>query len=113
MRIRLKGSERPSRAASAMAAIVGSGMILSVIGFLTAPAVGIAIFIVTWIVTVVLIIGYHLVNLFAPEEEAPPISVTSLNGTVDRDTPEEDWDEKLRKLEALERDGLISAEEYR
>ena len=107
---------RPTRAVSIMGLVVAGAMLIFGIFFLRAvtkdsggesgPAIG---FMVLWFIVLGVIIVYGIYNL------------TSRKGVVEIDvepkTPDAkaapDFDERLRKLEALKKDGLVTDEEYR
>lgn len=104
---RISGSVRPSRPLSAMAAIVGIGMLLTVALFFVHPFLGGAAFVVLWIVAVLAIVSYHLWNALGDR------GASHAHFDVQAETPTERLGEQLRELEGLRRDGLLSDDEYR
>ena len=107
---------RPTRAVTIMGLVVAVAMVFFGIFFLTmvmkdsggepGPAIG---FMILWFLVLGVIIAYGIYNL------------TSRKGVVEIDvepkTPDAkavpDFDERLRKLEALKKDGLVTEDEYR
>jgi hypothetical protein len=107
---------RPTRAVTIMGLVVAVAMVVFGIFFLTmvtkdsggepGPAIG---FMILWFLVLGVIIAYGIYNL------------TSRKGVVEIDvepkTPDAkavpDFDERLRKLEALRKDGLVTEDEYR
>ena len=108
-----KTTVRPTKPVTVMALIAALGMLLFGIFFLTllikedsGPGIG---FMVLWFLILGVIIAYYIYNL------------TSRKGVVEIETrsqtPAEeagpDFDAKLRKLELLKKDGLVTDEEYK
>jgi hypothetical protein len=107
---------RPTRAVTIMGLVVAVAMVFFGIFFLTVvtkdtggesgPLIG---FMILWFLVLGVIIAYGIYNL------------TSRKGVVEIEvgpkTPDikagPDFEEKLRKLENLKRDGLVTDEEYR
>ena len=107
---------RPTRAVTIMGLVVAVAMVFFGIFFLTivtkdtggesGPLIG---FMILWFLVLGVIIAYGIYNL------------TSRKGVVEIDVgptaPEAkaapNFDEKLRKLESLRKDGLVTDEEYR
>ncbi len=107
---------RPTRAVTIMGLVVAVAMVFFGIFFLTmvtkdsgfesGPLTG---FMILWFLVLGVIIAYGIYNL------------TSRKGVVEIDvgpkTPDiktgPDFDERLRKLESLKKDGLVTDEEYR
>jgi Zn-dependent protease with chaperone function len=107
---------RPTRAVTVMGLVAAAAMLIFGIFFLGAvlkdtggePGPAIA-FMIVWFVVLGIIIAFGIYNL------------TSRKGVIEFEAgPEDagltagpDFDEKLRKLEALKKDGLVTDEEYR
>ncbi len=108
-----KTTVRPTKPVTVMALIAALGMLLFGIFFLTllikeqsGPGIG---FMVLWFLVLGVIIAYYIYNL------------TSRKGVVEIETRSQtpadesgpDFDAKLRKLELLKKDGLVTDEEYK
>lgn len=91
---------KPSKFSSAIAGIMG--IIFVIFGITQIPVMG--VFGVVWTLGAAGVAGYHLYNFF------------SSNGAgvyeIDIHEQQEDFDVKLRKLDKLYQDGIISKEEY-
>ena len=99
------GGLGPSRAASGLAAVVGLGMLLCVVLFFTAPVLGVVAFGALWILTLLGIIGFHLWNAASRRgvDHARFHFQTEASG---------DQSSRLRQLDQLRRDGLLSDDEF-
>lgn len=108
------GSARPSKSMSWLGIIVGGGMIVTVVLFFVSPALAAISFVTLWIVTVLSIIGYHVKNATSDEGVAHSrFSFSAETGsTEERSSDGGDFDERLRDLEQLRKDGLITQDEY-
>jgi Zn-dependent protease with chaperone function len=107
---------RPTRAVTVMGLVAAAAMLIFGIFFLGAvlkdtggePGPAIA-FMIVWFVVLGIIIAFGIYNLTSRkgviEVEAGPEDAGLTAGP--------DFDEKLRKLEALKKDGLVTDEEYR
>lgn len=105
-RIRVK----PSRATSAMGMVVG--VVFVGIGlFVIIPRFG--SFGIVWTMVAVAIALFHGVNAFSDRGIATTeIDVDGLPGIAQQAKQGLSFDERLRKLEELRRDGLITESEY-
>jgi hypothetical protein len=114
-----KAYVRPGRIASIVGIITAAAMLIFGIFFLTlldsktgeGSDIG-RVFMLFWIFIVICIIAYYIYNLSASKASAAAteeIEFDSAEGTV---TAGNDFDAKLRKLEQLKKDGLISSDEY-
>ena len=101
------GTARPSKPMSWLTAAVGIGMLVSVVALFVAPAVGGVLFVALWLATVVAVIAYHVRN--ATSRDGVPHTELSIEGGGER----ADFADRLRELERLRDEGLISDEEYR
>jgi len=112
VRIQGSGGARPSAPASWMAAVVGVGMIITVALFFVRPVMGVGFFFVLWIAAVALTVGYHVWN--ATSRHGVPTEQFDFRAdTGPARPPAEDFPARLREVEKLRQDGLISEEEYR
>jgi hypothetical protein len=105
------GGIGPSKPASWLAVVVGVGMLLTFVSFFFNPLAGFGAFAIVWVVALVGIIGYHLWNATS----AKGVPHTQFNFRAGPDSSAEGSDglaERLRDLEQLQRDGLITEEEY-
>jgi hypothetical protein len=106
---------RPSRAASVIALIVATGMLIFGIVFLVMilntpePGPGIA-FLAVWFIALFCIIGYYIYNLTSRKGVA---LIEADAETLEAAQAGTDFETKLRKLEGLKKDGLVTEEEYR
>jgi hypothetical protein len=119
---------RPGRAGSAMGIVVGVLMLvigIAVVIPMTSAAGatfpgsplsgGIALFGVVWVLFVLVTIGYSAYSLLHPsgatlyEIETEGSSLPPTAGTA---SSTGDFDERLRKLQRLRDDGLLTAEEF-
>lgn len=121
-----RGRVRPSKPASVMAMVVGG--IFIVIGVTTiVPSFG--MFGIIWTLIAIAMTGYHAYNVFSKRGAAEwEIDVDARGGRGETNgfgseprryadiapKPAEtnDFDAKLRKLDGLRRDGLITEEEF-
>ena len=102
------GGARPSKPMSWLAAAVGVGMVVCVLSFFLSPALGGALFVVLWLGTVVAIVGYHLRNATS-RAGVSHTEYTFEGGGAGR----ADFADRLRDLEGLRADGLVTEDEYR
>ena len=103
------GGARPSRPMSWLTAVVGVGMLVTVTLFAFATGVGVAAFLALWVLVVVSIVGYHIRN--ATSDRGVPH--TQVDFTAHHDAPPAaDFADRLRELEKLRQDGLITEDEY-
>ena len=77
------------------------------------PAMSIAfsLFMIAWIVTALIILVYHVLNL-KRAKGLPLLDIETESG-LQEDRTEVDHMQRLRSLEALKHDSLISEDEYR
>ena len=102
---------RPSRTMSAVAAVVGLGMIATVVLFFVAgPIVGAVAFVALWVLAVGAIAAYHIKN--AVSDKGVDHTQVHFQAHSDQSPRPADFDERLRDLEQLRTDGLITPEEY-
>ena len=107
----MRGGVRPSRAASVVAAIVGLGMLFTVLMFFVQPVLGIGSFVLLWVVALLSIIGFHLYNAFSRSGVShTEFHVNAEHGASPADSS--DFAERLRDVEHLFRDGMIDEQEY-
>ena len=72
------------------------------------------VFLAFWMLMIVFIIGVQVYNLHKyDEEEEMTIDTVGMPDMFQNTVPEIPFDEKLRKLEQLKTDGLISTPEYK
>ena len=105
------GRARPSKAMSWLAAVVGIGMVSCVVLFFVAPLIAGIAFVGLWVLTVAGIIAYHIRN--ATSEHGVAHAHVSFEAETSGDRGQSDFDERLRDLERLRQDGLLTEEEYR
>jgi amino acid permease len=107
-----KAYVRPGKTASVMGIIAASAMLLFGIVFfllLQEDGSGIGqIFIVFWMLMIVLIIVYNVYNLKSQKGSSAALEVIDLDMADSGSTIEE----KLRSLERMKKDQLITEEEY-
>jgi hypothetical protein len=60
-------SVRPSKTLSLLTALVGIGMIGCVVLFFFSPVLAIVAFVGVWLLTVLGIVGYHVMNAFSSD----------------------------------------------
>jgi len=101
------GTARPTRAVSRLTAGVGIGMIACVVLLFVAPPAGGILFAALWLATAVAGVTYHVRNATSPG--GVPHTELSIEGGSGR----ADLADRLRELEKLHDEGLISDEEYR
>ncbi|WP_144933233.1 SHOCT domain-containing protein [Paenibacillus sp. 32O-W] len=107
-----RGRVRPSKPASFLGMIVG--IVFVIIGFTMVMPMG-GIFGVLWTVIAIAITGYHGYNLFSSQGAAEWEVDVRPDRPLNRSMEEAgvDFEEKLRKLERLRREGLITEEEFK
>lgn len=112
MRFHGHGSTRQSKFSAVMGLLAGIGIVLAGLGFLFEPGLGIGIFLATWVVLFVFQLYQSASNVFGDDGVPHESSKFSGNvsGTGVPDQP--DFAEKLRDLQALKDDDLISDEEF-
>lgn len=76
-----------------------------------AMSIAFGIFMIGWLGTSVFMLVYHFVNL-KREKGLPLVDIETVPGTQAEDTVSDPM-QKLRSLEALKQDGLISEDEFR
>jgi hypothetical protein len=86
------------------------GMVICAVLFFVAPAVGAGVFLALWIITVLGIAGYHLRN--ATSQEGVDHTRFHFRGEIEDRNGQGDFAARLRALEKLREDGLVSEEEY-
>jgi hypothetical protein len=101
------GTARPSRAMSRLTAFIGIGMIACVILLFISPLVGGVLFVALWLATAVAVVVYHVRN--ATSRDGVPHTELRVEG----DGARTDFADRLRELEKLRDEGLITDEEYR
>lgn len=105
MRARIK----PSKAASSVAIIFGIGM--AVAGIFMIPQFG--WFGILWLGGVLLIIIMHAANISSSKGvSVEDIDIDNPTITTQSKNAKDDFEQKLRKLESLKKDSLITEEEY-
>lgn len=102
---------RPSRPMSALAVVVGIGMLLTFATFFYSPLAGGGAFVVLWVVTLLAIIGYHVWNAVHPRG-VPHSQVDFDIRHSGASSRQSQFAEQLRELDQLRRDGLISEAEF-
>jgi len=105
------GGIGPSKSASVVAAIVGLGMLATVVMFFVSPLAGVSAFVVLWVVALLAIIGFHVANAVSPrgvDHTRMNFEVTSSGSS----TGEKPHAARLRELEQLRKDGIVSDAEY-
>ena len=109
-----KISVRPTKPVTVMALVVAVAMALFGIfflGLLIKEGAGVGIvFMIFWFIVLGVIIVYYIYNLNSRKGVAEIETETDAPPSVGDSAP--GFDEKLRKLEALKKDGLITDEEY-
>lgn len=100
-----------------MGAVFGIGLLLTVILFFVRPEAGVGLFIVLWVGGLLSAIIYHVTNAagrrgvdtteFHFQADPPPAPNTPTAAGAAGD-----FEARLRKLESLRSDGLISESEY-
>lgn len=105
-----KARVKPGRAVSAMGMVVG--LVFVGLGlFVITPMFG--AFGLVWTLAAAAMTVFHAVNAFSDRGIATTeIDVDGLTSKLPSPKPKLDFDERLRKLEALRSDGLISETEY-
>lgn len=109
-------SVRPSPMASILG-IVGTFVIL-IFGFFFMPDMpeGGSFFMLIWGLIGLAVIVYLIVNLISffnsPAKNIPLTAEEVIEVAPDDQEPSGDFESKLRKIEALKKDGLLSEEEY-
>lgn len=106
-----EGRSKPSKAMSAMSLVMGAGMLLSLAGFFFGgPGVGVSIFVTFWVIGFLTILGYHIANLFS--DEGSSHGDFEFTARASESVDHNDFEAKLRKIQRLKDDGLITADEY-
>lgn len=99
---------RPSAAMSKLGVLTGLGMmafgVLFIVPMLDGFGPGLP-FLALWLAVTGGLTYYHYRNAFGPDPKGVAYAEIDIEGG-------EDFDAKLRKLDALKRDGLVSAAEY-
>jgi hypothetical protein len=105
------GGVRPSKPISWLSAVVGVGMMVCVVLFFIQPGLAIPAFIGLWIVTLVGIVAYHVKNAMS----SGGVDHTQFHIRAEQggSSGGADFDQRLRDLERLREDGLLTEEEYR
>ncbi len=102
-----RGRVRPSKPVSLVVMVIGIVFVgLGVFVFI--PEAG--VFGVLWTLFAGAVTAYHAVNVFS--ERGVAAGVVDFDMDARSDTKESDVEERLRKLEALKRKGLVTDEEY-
>lgn len=102
---------RPSKSQSAVAAVVVIGMMIAVASFLVAgPLVGALVFVGVWLLAAGAIAFYHIRN--ATSDKGVDHTRFHFQTHSDGSARPGDFEDRLRDLERLRTDGLITAEEY-
>lgn len=101
------GGAYPSKTMSRFSAAVGIGMLVCVALFFVSPAVAGIAFVALWLLVMVGLIIYHLSN--ATSGRGVPHTRFEMQGQAGQS----DQAARLRDLEKLRQDGLISEAEYR
>ena len=104
------GGARPSKAMSWLTAVVGVGMVVCVVLFFIAPVLAVACFVGLWIVTVLGIVGYHIKN--ATSDKGVPHTRFDFQAEISEQPRGGDFDTRLRDLQKLRDEGLVTEEEY-
>lgn len=105
------GSARPSKWMSKLSAGVGLGMLFCIVMFFVSPIIGAIVFVALFLATLAGIIIYHVRN--AAGDDGVPHSRFSLQANRGGSSKQGDFDERMRDLERLRQDEIISEEEYR
>jgi hypothetical protein len=90
-----------------LAAAVGLGMVACVLAFFVSPLLAVGGFVLLWVLTALAIVGYHVWN--ATSRDGVPHTV--FGGEV-KAPGQADQAARLRELEKLRADALVSDEEY-
>jgi hypothetical protein len=112
MRFEERGSARQSRFSAVSGLIAGLGTLLSLIGFLVAPPVGITMFITTWVILLGRGLFQFFSNVFGDKGVTHEISEFSGRASEATDAEKPAFAEKMGNLQALKDDGLITNQEY-
>ena len=104
------GSARPSKAMSWLSAVVGMDMILTVASFFFSPLLGGIAFVALWILVVLSIVSYHVLN--ATSQHGVPHFMFDVRTQSTEKPRSLDFDDRLRDLHKLKADGLVSEEEF-
>ncbi|MEN6561115.1 MAG: SHOCT domain-containing protein [Acidobacteriota bacterium] len=111
-----KVSIRPTKPVTVMALVVAVAMALLGIfflGLLIKEGAGVGIvFMIFWFIVLGVIITYYIYNLKSRKGIAEIETETDSESAPRAGESAPDFDGKLRKLEALKRDGLLTDEEY-
>ncbi len=105
------GGARPTKAMSWFSAATAVGMVVSLVLFFLAPAVGAVFFVSLCVMMLLGITGYHLSNATRPG--GVHHTTFSFDAEAGGDDPPFDFSSRLRDLERLRAEGLISDEEHR
>ena len=110
-------SVRPSPMASIMGIIGMIVMMILGISFMSDMPEGGSLFMLIWVLIGLAGIVYFIANLISfsgsPAKNVPLTAGDVIEIAPDDKEPSPDFESKLRKIEALKKDGLLSEEEYR
>jgi amino acid permease len=114
--LKQKAYIRPGKVGSVMGIIAGTAMLIFGLFFLTllqdeSSQTG-RIFMLLWIFIVLCIIGYSIYNLVTTKASLAATEEIELESGDAADQASGNFEEKLRSLERLKKDGLLSEEEY-
>ena len=104
------GGARPNKPLSWLAALMGVGMVICAVLFFVAPAAGAGVFLALWVITVLGIAGYHLRN--ATSQDGVDHTRFHFRGEIEDRKGQGDFAARLRSLEKLREDSLVSEAEY-
>jgi amino acid permease len=110
---------RPGRSASIVGIITASAMLLFGMFFFSllnseggeGNGVGL-VFMIFWMLIVLCIIAYNIYNLTFRNASSAAMEEIEFDSKEGADAAENDFNTKLRKLEELKKDGLITSDEY-
>lgn len=110
-------SVRPSPLASIMGIVFMIAILILGISFMSDIPEGGSLFMAIWVLVGLAGIGYFIANLLSfsgsPAKSIPLTAEDVIEVAADDPEPSVDFETKLRKIEALKKDGLLSEEEYR
>lgn len=110
-------SVRPSPLASIMGIVFMIAILILGISFMSDIPEGGSLFMLVWVLVGLAGIGYFIANLLSfsgsPAKSIPLTAEDVIEVAADDQEPSVDFETKLRKIEALKKDGLLSEEEYR
>jgi hypothetical protein len=102
------GWARPSRPVSALGAVVAIGLVGCVALFFVSPGLAVGAFVVLWVLAALGIAAFHIWNATSPT--GVPYTTVGFEGG---ETPtRSDQASRLRELERLRADGLVTDVEY-